>query len=141
MLSHGNIIAGASGYGQRLMAFDEPLKEDGKYHTRCTTLNLPHNIPHHIPDPIWAISYVLKYLLDVYLGYLPLAHILELAAESCNLYFGIGIGYSSTLTLSDKSSRIKKGSKGDASELQPTIMAAVPEISERIRKGKIFMIL
>ena len=65
-----------------------------------------------------------------------MAHILELAAESCNLYFGIGIGYSSTLTLSDKSSRIKKGSKGDASELQPTIMAAVPEISERIRKGK-----
>ena len=45
------------------------------------------------------------------------------------------------MTLSDKSSRIKKGSKGDASELQPTIMAAVPEISERIRKGKIFMIL
>lgn len=106
MISHGNIIAGASGYGQRLMAFDEPLKED-----------------------------------DVYLGYLPLAHILELAAESCNLYFGIGIGYSSTLTLSDKSSRIKKGSKGDASELQPTIMAAVPEISERIRKGKIVTIL
>jgi len=45
------------------------------------------------------------------------------------------------LTLSDKSSRIKKGSKGDASELQPTIMAAVPEISERIRKGKIVTIL
>jgi len=100
LISHGNIIAGASGYGQRLMVFDEPLKED-----------------------------------DVYLGYLPLAHILELAAESCTLYFGVGIGYSSTLTLSDKSSRIKKGSKGDASELQPTIMAAVPEISERIRKA------
>lgn len=100
LISHGNIIAGASGYGQRLMAFDEPLKED-----------------------------------DLYLGYLPLAHILELAAESCTLYFGVGIGYSSTLTLSDKSSRIKKGSKGDASELKPTIMAAVPEISERIRKA------
>ena len=31
LISHGNIIAGASGYGQRLMVFDEPLKEDGKY--------------------------------------------------------------------------------------------------------------
>ena len=73
---------------------------------------------------------------DVWLGYLPLAHILELAAECCCIYNGVSIGYSSTLTLSDKSSRIKKGSKGDASILRPTIMPAVPEISERIRKGE-----
>jgi long-chain acyl-CoA synthetase len=39
------------------------------------------------------------------------------------------------LTISDKSSRIKSGSKGDAPELRPSIMPAVPEISERIRKG------
>jgi len=42
LISHGNIIAGASGYGQRLMAFDEPLKEDGKYHTQCTTPDTTH---------------------------------------------------------------------------------------------------
>ena len=76
-------------------------------------------------------------ILDTYIGYLPLAHILELAAETCCLFLGIGIGYSSTLTLSDKSSRIKKGSKGDAAVLKPSIMAAVPEISERIRKGEL----
>ena len=73
--------------------------------------------------------------LDSWLAYLPLAHILELAAENCVLLNGIRVGYGSTLTISDKSSRIKKGSKGDASELRPTVMPAVPEISERIRKG------
>ncbi|KAL8125147.1 hypothetical protein AgCh_012720 [Apium graveolens] len=48
---------------------------------------------------------------DVYLAYLPLAHILELAAE------------------------IKRGTKGDASMLAPTIMAAVPAILDRVRDG------
>jgi len=72
---------------------------------------------------------------DSWLAYLPLAHILELAAENCVLLNGIRVGYGSTLTISDKSSRIKKGSKGDASELRPTVMPAVPEISERIRKA------
>lgn len=72
---------------------------------------------------------------DTYLGYLPLAHILELVAEQTVLFNGARIGYSSALTLSDQSSRIKKGSKGDATELKPTVMASVPEILERIRKG------
>ena len=48
---------------------------------------------------------------------------------------GARVGYSSALTLSDRSSRIKKGSQGDASVLKPTLMASVPEILERIRKG------
>ena len=81
------------------------------------------------------------FVIDLWLGYLPLAHILELAAECCCIYNGVGIGYSSTQTLSDKSSKIKKGSKGDASVLKPTIMPAVPEISERIRKGNFTLYL
>ncbi|KAE9446475.1 hypothetical protein C3L33_21626, partial [Rhododendron williamsianum] len=48
---------------------------------------------------------------DVYLAYLPLAHILELAAE------------------------IKRGTKGDASMLRPTLMTAVPAILDRVRDG------
>ncbi|XP_076811732.1 long-chain-fatty-acid--CoA ligase 4-like [Clavelina lepadiformis] len=72
---------------------------------------------------------------DVYIGYLPLAHVLELAAENIMICGGAKIGYSSPLTLSDRSSRIKKGSKGDASVLRPTLMAAVPEIVERMRKA------
>ena len=39
---------------------------------------------------------------DVYIGYLPLAHVLELAAENTVLLNGSRIGYSSPLTLSDK---------------------------------------
>ncbi|XP_075717535.1 fatty acid CoA ligase Acsl3 [Rhinoderma darwinii] len=72
---------------------------------------------------------------DTYIGYLPLAHVLELSAELVCLSRGCGVGYSSPQTLSDQSTKIKKGSKGDASELQPTLMAAVPEIMDRIYKN------
>ena len=73
---------------------------------------------------------------DIFIGYLPLAHILELMAENCMIFNGSRIGYSSPLTLSDRSTRIKKGTKGDATELKPTLMASVPEILERVRKGR-----
>jgi len=39
---------------------------------------------------------------DCYIGYLPLAHVLELTAENVLLFNGCKIGYSSPLTLSDK---------------------------------------
>lgn len=72
---------------------------------------------------------------DVYLAYLPLAHVLELAAE--NLIAGVGsaIGYGTPLTLTDTSSKIKKGTQGDASVLRPTVMASVPAILDRVRDG------
>ncbi|XP_054946181.1 fatty acid CoA ligase Acsl3 isoform X2 [Physeter macrocephalus] len=72
---------------------------------------------------------------DVYVGYLPLAHVLELSAELVCLSHGCCIGYSSPQTLADQSSKIKKGSKGDTSILKPTLMAAVPEIMDRIYKN------
>ncbi|KAM9315738.1 fatty acid CoA ligase Acsl3 [Gastrophryne carolinensis] len=72
---------------------------------------------------------------DTYIGYLPLAHVLELSAEVVCLSRGCRVGYSSPQTLSDQSTKIKKGSKGDASELKPTLMAAVPEIMDRIYKN------
>lgn len=72
---------------------------------------------------------------DVYVGYLPLAHVLELGAEISCLAHGTCIGYSSPLTLTDNSSKIKKGSKGDLSVLKPTLMAAVPMIMDRLYKG------
>jgi long-chain acyl-CoA synthetase len=72
---------------------------------------------------------------DVYLAYLPLAHVFELEAESVMLTAGIGIGYGSALTLTDTSSKIKKGTAGDASALRPTLMAAVPAILDRVRDG------
>uniref|UniRef100_A0A8C0SCS6 long-chain-fatty-acid--CoA ligase n=1 Tax=Canis lupus familiaris TaxID=9615 RepID=A0A8C0SCS6_CANLF len=72
---------------------------------------------------------------DVYIGYLPLAHVLELSAELVCLSHGCRIGYSSPQTLADQSSKIKKGSKGDTTMLKPTLMAAVPEIMDRIYKN------
>lgn len=48
---------------------------------------------------------------------------------------GMRIGYGSTLTLTDTSNKIKKGTKGDASVLKPTLMAAVPAILDRVRDG------
>lgn len=63
---------------------------------------------------------------DVLIGFLPLAHVFELLAESVCLLTGVPIGYSTPLTLIDTSSKIKRGCKGDASVLQPTCMTTVP---------------
>ncbi|XP_015588101.1 long-chain-fatty-acid--CoA ligase 4 isoform X2 [Cephus cinctus] len=72
---------------------------------------------------------------DVFLGYLPLAHVLELLAETVCLLSGVPIGYSSPLTMIDSSSKIQRGSKGDASVLHPTCITSVPLILDRISKG------
>ena len=39
---------------------------------------------------------------DIYIGYLPLAHVLELSAELTCLTHGVRVGYSSPLTLTDQ---------------------------------------
>lgn len=48
---------------------------------------------------------------------------------------GTCIGYGSPLTLTDTSNKIKTGTKGDATVLRPTLMAAVPAILDRVRDG------
>ncbi|RCV37262.1 hypothetical protein SEVIR_8G050100v4 [Setaria viridis] len=84
-----------------------------------------------------AVMTIVPYLgkKDVYLAYLPLAHILELAAEAIITGVGASIGYGSPLTLTDTSNKIKKGTRGDASALKPTLMTAVPAILDRVRDG------
>ncbi|KAF5812172.1 putative long-chain-fatty-acid--CoA ligase [Helianthus annuus] len=72
---------------------------------------------------------------DVYMAYLPLAHIFELAAETVMITAGSSIGYGSALTLTDTSNKIKKGTMGDATALKPTLMASVPAILDRVRDG------
>ncbi|XP_055823580.1 long chain acyl-CoA synthetase 8-like [Solanum dulcamara] len=72
---------------------------------------------------------------DVYLAYLPLAHVFELAAETVMVTAGACIGYGSALTLTDTSNKVMKGTKGDATVLKPTLMAAVPAILDRVRDG------
>ena len=53
------------------------------------------------------IEAILTALLPTrYIAFLPLAHVLELLAESSCLFYGIKIGYSSSLTLTSKSSKV-----------------------------------
>ncbi|KAH9375908.1 hypothetical protein HPB48_012548 [Haemaphysalis longicornis] len=72
---------------------------------------------------------------DTYIAYLPLAHMLELAAETLILGAGARIGYSSPLSLTDKSTALAKGCPGDITLLKPTLVACVPLIVDRIRQG------
>jgi len=72
---------------------------------------------------------------DMYIAYLPLAHVLELIGESMMIVWGVGVGYSHPNTLTDKSTMVKRGHKGDASVLKPSIMFCVPLILDRIYKG------
>jgi long-chain acyl-CoA synthetase len=71
----------------------------------------------------------------VYIGYLPLAHILEFATETFLFIIGVRIGYSTPYTLTDTGTAIRQGDSGDAILLRPTLMAAVPLVLDRIRKG------
>ncbi|KAH0934659.1 hypothetical protein HID58_011776 [Brassica napus] len=72
---------------------------------------------------------------DVYIAYLPLAHVFELEAEIVVFTWGSAIGYGSAMTLTDTSNKVKKGTKGDVSVLNPTLMTAVPAILDRVRDG------
>jgi len=72
---------------------------------------------------------------DSYIAFLPQAHVLELCAEHVMLLLGIKIGYSSPNTLTNTGTMVPKGGRGDATVLQPTYMAAVPLILDRVYKG------
>ena len=72
---------------------------------------------------------------DAYIGYLPLAHVLELLAENLMLLLGVPIGYSSPFTLTNTSTMVLPGALGDAPVLKPSVMAAVPTVLDKIYKG------
>ena len=72
---------------------------------------------------------------EVYLAYLPLAHIFEITQEIIVLSLGIKVGYSSPATLTDSSPGIISGQIGDINILKPTVMAAVPIILDRINNS------
>jgi len=72
---------------------------------------------------------------DIMIAYLPLAHVMELIAETMILLCGGAIGYSSPLTLTDHSSKVQSGSLGDATVLRPTAFVSVPLINERLFKS------
>jgi long-chain acyl-CoA synthetase len=68
---------------------------------------------------------------EVFAAFLPLAHILALAAEQSQLAVGAAIGYCDPRTLTNSGAE----PKGALAEFRPTIMAAVPKIWDIIKKG------
>jgi long-chain acyl-CoA synthetase len=68
---------------------------------------------------------------DVYLGYLPLAHILELTAEFSMLAGGNTICYADPKTLTTTGAY----PMGALEQYSPTVMAGVPKIWDVIKKG------
>ena len=43
---------------------------------------------------------------DIYIAFLPLAHVLELLSENTMMLFGIRVGYSSPNTMTDMSTKV-----------------------------------
>jgi len=83
-----------------------------------------------------AVQYALNGMLgpeDVYLAYLPLAHIMEIAAEISMLSLGVNVGYGNPHTLTDTGVKLKRPeSSGDAPVLQPTFMVFAPAVLEKV---------
>lgn len=73
-----------------------------------------------------------------YVGFLPLAHVLEFIVELLMVSLGIPIGYASIRTLMNDFVTGANGEgkgEGDLKALKPTIMAGVPAVWEKIKKG------
>ena len=68
---------------------------------------------------------------DVYLGYLPMAHIMELMAEFVMVSQGVCICYADPKSLSATGAY----PKGALEHFAPTMMVAVPKIWDTIKKG------
>nr|CAD1839394.1 unnamed protein product [Ananas comosus var. bracteatus] len=126
---------------------NKPCRSNTTFEHRCRCCNVykrKHGLPKGSHDYSWKYSshccscsdYYSRFRpSDVYMAYLPLAHVFELAAEVVMFSAGCAIGYSSALTMTDTSNKIKRGTKGDASVLKPTLMITVPAILDRIRDG------
>lgn len=82
----------------------------------------------------WQLRYLLVFIFIFNGNWLRLS-LHHLVVQSFVLAIGCRLGYGSALTLTDNGSKIKKGTKGDASALEPTLMTAVPAILDRIRDG------
>jgi len=74
---------------------------------------------------------------DLFIGYLPLAHILELIVETVMMCTGAKIGYGHAKTLTSSSPFIHPSNEegSDLLALRPTFMVAVPAILDLIKTG------
>lgn len=70
---------------------------------------------------------------QTFLGYLPLAHIMELVLEITCFSNGAHVGYGSPFTLTPSGVKLITGScKGDAQVVRPTMMVFAPAVMDKI---------
>jgi len=69
---------------------------------------------------------------DVYVAYLPLAHIMEMTIEFWLFSVGASMGYGSPHTLTDTGVKLAKGCRGDAPLLKPTAMLFAPAVLDKV---------
>mmetsp|Transcript_70525 Transcript_70525/g.159538 ORF Transcript_70525/g.159538 Transcript_70525/m.159538 type:complete len:748 (+) Transcript_70525:603-2846(+) len=85
---------------------------------------------------VGAVQIQLGSILDegsVYLGYLPLAHILEMASEFTYFILGHSVGYADPKTLLGGPEKCYP--HGGLEEFKPMLMAGVPKVWENIKAG------
>jgi long-chain acyl-CoA synthetase len=112
IMSHGNLIAAIVAFSARLedvLRQDDKKKDDKKKDDK----------KEEEPEP------------QVYVGYLPLAHSLEFAAENVMMMRGVMIGYGNPRTLTNTAAK----PHGDLQEFKPTFFAGVPRIFDTIKKA------
>jgi len=71
----------------------------------------------------------------VYMGYLPLAHIMELFIECSMLSQGAAIGYGSPQTLTSTGVKLAAGQEGDAPLLKPSLLVFAPAVLDKVYSG------
>jgi long-subunit acyl-CoA synthetase (AMP-forming) len=70
---------------------------------------------------------------DVYMCYLPLAHVMEMGAEISFMSMGCALGFGSPHTLTDNGVKLKRPeSRGDAPLLAPTFMVFAPAVLDKV---------
>jgi long-chain acyl-CoA synthetase len=72
----------------------------------------------------------------VYCAFLPLAHILEIAAEHFVLVNGGCIGYGTLRTLTAVGAR----PHGDLTDIRPTVIAGIPRVYDMIKKSALYKV-
>lgn len=83
--------------------------------------------------PFWG--HLAKSDQNVYMAYLPQAHIFETTSELSALVLGTPLAFGHPSTLTGSSPGLMAGAMSDVKAARPTIMIAVPLVLERIRKS------
>ncbi|ESQ37016.1 hypothetical protein EUTSA_v10002409mg [Eutrema salsugineum] len=127
MITHGNLVATAAGVMKVIPKLD-------KNDTYVAYLPLAHVFELEAEVCCCALYLSVSLSFDL----VPYCLTLSYQIVVCQIVVftsGCAIGYGSAMTLTDTSNKIKRGTKGDVSVLNPTIMTAVPAILDRVREG------